>query len=80
LVIVAAHSRFVVGRMVPTRKTEDLLLGSWELIQQLGAVPRRLLWDNEPGMGRGQRRAGGVASFMGRLLRRPISTPSSAIG
>ena len=36
LVITAAHSRFVTGRMIPTRKTEDLLLGSWELIQQLG--------------------------------------------
>ena len=27
LVITAAHSRFVTGRMIPTRKTEDLLLG-----------------------------------------------------
>ena len=36
LVIVAAHSRFVTARMIPTRKTEDLLLGHWELIQQLG--------------------------------------------
>ncbi|HTR71932.1 MAG TPA: hypothetical protein VMH41_17110 [Mycobacteriales bacterium] len=35
LVIVAAHSRFITGRMMPTRKTEDLLLGSWELVQQL---------------------------------------------
>jgi len=75
LVIVAAHSRFVVGRMVPTRKTEDLLLGSGELIQQLGAVPRRLLWDNEPGMGRGQRRAGGVASFMGTLATKLVLLP-----
>ena len=38
LVITPAHSRFVTGRMIPTRKTEDLLLGSWELIQQLGAT------------------------------------------
>jgi hypothetical protein len=37
--------------MISTRKTEDLLLGSWELIQQLGRVPRRLIWDNEPGIG-----------------------------
>ena len=27
LVIIAAHSRFITGRMVPTRKTQDLLLG-----------------------------------------------------
>jgi len=70
LVIVAAHSRFVVAQMIPTRKTEDLLLGSWELIRQLGGVPRRLIWDNEPGIGRGQRRAEGVGSFMGTLRPR----------
>jgi hypothetical protein len=27
-VITAAHSMFTTGRMIPTRKTEDLLLGS----------------------------------------------------
>ena len=72
LVITAAHSRFVTARMIPTRKTEDLLLGSWELIQLLGRVPRRLIWDNEPGIGRGQRRAEGVASFMGTLATKLV--------
>ena len=72
LVITAAHSRFVTGRMIPTRKTEDLLLGSWELIQQLGRVPRRLIWDNEPGIGRGHRRAEGVAAFMGTLATKLV--------
>jgi hypothetical protein len=72
LVITAAHSRFVTGRMIPTRKTEDLLLGSWQLIQQLGRVPRRLIWDNEPGIGRGQRRAEGVATFMGTLATKLV--------
>jgi hypothetical protein len=75
LVITAAHSRFITGRMIPTRKTEDLLLGSWELIRQLGRVPRRLIWDNEPGIGRGQRRAEGVASFMGTLATRLVLLP-----
>lgn len=75
LVITAAHSRFVTGQMIPTRKTEDLLLGSWELIQQLGRVPRRLIWDNEPGIGRGQRRAEGVASFMGTLATKLVLLP-----
>jgi hypothetical protein len=75
LVITAAHSRFVTGRMIPTRKTEDLLLGSWELIKQLGRVPRRLIWDNEPGIGRGHRRAEGVASFMGTLATRLVLLP-----
>ena len=75
LVIVAAHSRFTTGRMLPTRKTEDLLLGSWELIQQLGRVPRRLIWDNEPGIGRGGRLAAGVAAFTGTLATKIVQLP-----
>lgn len=72
LVIVAAHSRFVMARMLPTRRTEDLLLGSWELIQQLGAVPRRLIWDNEAGIGRRGRLAQGVAAFAGTLATKVV--------
>jgi hypothetical protein len=75
LVVTATHSRFTVGRMIPTRKTEDLLLGSWELIRRLGRVPRRLLWDNEPGIGRGERRADGVASLMGTLATKLVLLP-----
>ena len=75
LVITAAHSRFMTGRMIPTRKTEDLLLGSWELLRALGRVPRRLIWDNEPGIGRGRRHAEGVASFMGTLATRLVLLP-----
>ena len=72
LVITAAHSRFITGRMIPTRKTEDLLLGSWELIRQLGRVPRRLIWDNESGIGRGGRLAHGVSAFTGTLATRIV--------
>lgn len=75
LVITPAHSRFALGRMIPTRKTEDLLLGSWELIEQLGRVPRRLLWDNEPGIGRGKRHAAGVDAFMGTLATKLVLLP-----
>lgn len=75
LVITPAHSRFTVGRMIPTRKTEDLLLGSWELIEQLGRVPRRLIWDNEPGIGRGKRHADGVDAFMGTLATKLVLLP-----
>jgi hypothetical protein len=67
LVVTAAHSRYMLATMLPTRTTEDLLLGMWKLLQGLGAVPRRLLWDNEAGIGRGRRPAEGVAGFMGTL-------------
>jgi hypothetical protein len=67
LVMTAAHSRFILGQMIPTRHTEDLLLGMWELLVQLGRVPRRLIWDNESGIGRGKRHAEGVGAFAGTL-------------
>ncbi len=72
LVIMAAHSRFMIARMIPTRKTEDLLLGMWELIEQLGRVPRRLIWDNESGIGRRNSYADGVAAFTGTLATRIV--------
>jgi hypothetical protein len=37
------------------------------LLRQLGAVPRRLIWDNESGIGRGKRHADGVGAFAGTL-------------
>jgi hypothetical protein len=70
LVITAAHSRFACGEMVPTRQTPDLLLGMWSLIEGFGRVPRRLLWDNESGIGQRNRLAGGVSEFCGVLATR----------
>jgi hypothetical protein len=70
LVLVAALSRFIAARMLPSRQTPDLLLGMWSLIEQLGRVPRRLVWDNEPGIGRRGRLAAGVAEFCGVLATR----------
>lgn len=67
LVMTCAYSRFTLAQMIPTRHTTDLLLGMWELLSQLGAVPRRLIWDNEAGIGRGKRHAEGVGAFTGTL-------------
>src|SRR6478735_1621503 len=71
LVMTAAHSRFMLGRMIPSRKSPDLLLGSWELLTQLGRVPRRLIWDNEPGIGRGKLTEP-AAVFAGTLATRIV--------
>ncbi len=72
LVMTLAYSRFVLARMIPTRTTEDLLLGMWQLLQLLGRVPRRLIWDNERGIGRGQQRSVGVPAFMGTLATKLV--------
>jgi hypothetical protein len=63
--MVCSHSRFIMARMIPSRMTGDLLAGMWELLGSLGAVPRRLIWDNETGIGRRNSYAAGVAAFAG---------------
>jgi len=68
LVMLASFSKFITALMVPSRTTADLLAGMWALLaQQLGAVPRRLIWDNEAGIGRRNRLAAGVGEFTGVL-------------
>lgn len=75
LVMVAAYSRFIAAVMIPSRVTGDLLAGMWLLLsQQVGAVPRSLLWDNEAGIGQRGRLAEGVAGFCGVLGTRLIQT------
>jgi hypothetical protein len=74
LVMTCGYSRFTLGRMLPTRKTPDLLLGSWALLSQLGGVPRRLIWDNEPGIGRGKATEP-VAVFAGTLATKVVLLP-----
>lgn len=72
LVMVSAFSRFTMAIMLPSRQTPDLLLGMWQLINQLGRVPRRLMWDNEAGIGRFGRLAAGVEAFTGSLATRLV--------
>lgn len=68
LVMVASFSKFITAQMIPSRTTPDLLSGMWSLLStQLGAVPRRLIWDNETGIGRGNKLAAGVVEFTGAL-------------
>ncbi len=71
LVMVASFSKFITALMIPSRTTADLLSGMWALMsEQLGAVPRRLIWDNETGIGRRNRLAAGVGEFTGALATR----------
>ncbi|MDI3331912.1 MAG: IS21 family transposase [Micrococcus sp.] len=68
LVMVCSYSRFITAMMLPSRTTADLLTGMWQLVSgQIQAVPRRWVWDNESGIGRGGKPADGVAPFMGSL-------------
>jgi transposase len=51
LVMASGYSRWMLGLMIPSRHAEDLVLGTWRLLQQLGGVPGQLVWDNEGGVG-----------------------------
>jgi transposase len=52
LVLTSGYSQWRSAVMIPTRTAEDLVLGQWAVIGQLGGVPKLLVWDNEGGVGR----------------------------
>ena len=52
LVMASGYSRWMLGLMIPSRHAEDLVLGTWRLLTQLGGVPKQLVWDNEGGVGK----------------------------
>jgi transposase len=56
LVMVTGYARWLSARLLPSRCAEDLFAGWWQLIAQLGAVPRVLVWDGEAAVGRRRRR------------------------
>lgn len=73
LVMVSSFSRFITAVMIPTRTTPDLLAGMWFLLSgQLGSIPKRLVWDNEAGIGRRNKLAEGVTGFVGTLGTRIV--------
>lgn len=67
LVIVSGYSRVITARMLPSRQSGDLIDGHWRLLADgWGAVPKMLVWDNEPGVGKG-RPTSEFAAFAGLL-------------
>ena len=56
LTMVSGYSRWLSAILIPTRRAEDLFPGWWELLEQLGSVPRTLTWDSEVAVGRWQGR------------------------
>jgi transposase len=52
LTMACGYSRWLSAVLIPSRRTEDLFAGWWQLIGKLGAVPRVLVWDGEGAVGR----------------------------
>jgi transposase len=55
IVGVAGYSRIIVARMIPSREAPDVLLGHYACLVDLGAVPRKGVYDNEAAIGRKRR-------------------------
>jgi transposase len=52
LTMITGYARWALALLLPTRRPEDLYVGWWRLLEQLGAVPRVLVWDGEAAVGR----------------------------
>ena len=52
LTMVLGYSRWAAAVLIPSRTAPDLMAGWWQLIAELGAVPRALVWDGESAVGR----------------------------
>jgi transposase len=52
LTMITGYARWALAMLLPSRQAEDLYAGWWRLLQQLGAVPRVLVWDGEAAVGR----------------------------
>jgi transposase len=50
--MVTGYARWLAAWLIPSRVAEDLFAGWWQLIAQLGAVPRVLVWDGEGAVGK----------------------------
>ena len=52
LTMIAGYSRWLSAVLIPSRCSQDLFAGWWQLIEGLGACPRVLVWDGEGAIGR----------------------------
>ncbi|MFB7784064.1 hypothetical protein ACFC1D_15320 [Streptomyces vinaceus] len=51
--MVSGYSRMITARMLPSKRTGDLIDRHWRLLTGWGALPKMLVLDNEAGVGRG---------------------------
>jgi transposase len=54
--MVSGYARWLSARLLPSRAAEDLFAGWWQLLAQLGGVPKALVWDQEGAVGKRRRR------------------------
>jgi transposase len=71
LVMVSGYSRWLSARLLPSRTAQDLFAGWWQLLVDLGGVPKALVWDQEGAVGKRRGRVtvltGAAHAFRGVL-------------
>lgn len=72
LVMTLSYSRVFNALMVPSRQGPDLTAGMWSLINNVGAVPKTLIWDRESAVGGKGKVTEIAAAFAGTLATRII--------
>lgn len=75
LVMTLTFSRFLSAVMLPSRQAGDLLAGMWQLISQVGAVSKTLVWDREAAIGGKGVVTAAAAAFAGTLATRVVLAP-----
>ena len=84
LTMITGYSRWLSAVLIPSRSSPDLFAGWWQLIENLQAVPRVLVWDGEGAIGRW--RAGKVEltqechAFRGTLGAKVLDRALSRLG
>ena len=75
LVMTLTFSRFLTAVMLPSRQAGDLMAGMWQLISQVGAVSKTLVWDRESAIGGKGVVTQAAAAFAGTLATRVVLAP-----
>ncbi len=75
LVMTLTFSRYLSAVMLPSRQGGDLVAGMWQLISQVGAVSKTLVWDREAAIGGKGKVTALAAAFAGTLATRVVLAP-----
>ena len=76
LVMTLTFSKFLAAVMLPSRQGGDLTAGMWQLISQVGAVSKTLVWDREGAIGPKGKVTQLAAAFAGTLATRVVLAPA----
>jgi hypothetical protein len=76
LVMTLCFSRFLAATMIPSRQAGDILSGMWQLVNGIGRVTKRLVWDRESAIGGTGRLSAPAAAFAGTLATKIVLAPT----